>query len=432
MLKKIVGTTGTRLLNAFINLAILLLITNKIGSEGFGVIALIMVDITIIQMLIDLVAGSALIYFSSRANIGQLLFPAYLWIGLVIAVFFGFSIFTQVIFPMLYTTIVPAGFDLHILTLALLNALMITHYNLLIGRERIKAYNIIFTIQVLSLLGVFVINLIILGDQTPLSFVHALYIAYGTGSIIAFFTVLSKAGPLVLKGWKGILRQVIHFGYISFLANILNIGNKRISFYVLRYFTGLSALGIYNAGVQLTEGLRIIGQSISLVQFSSISNSDNREYAKTLTIKLMKFTLILTLMAILILLVIPESIYTWVFSKDFTEVKPIIIALSPGVVALAANNIFSHYFSGLGNPKVNMWSNLVGLVFTIVLAFTLIPLLGYIGAAITASVSYISSVVYQYFVFKKETQTRFTDWIPVKKDVSDFVTLTKDAIKKKV
>lgn len=431
MLKKIVGTTGTRLLNALINLVILLLITNKIGSEGFGVIALIMVDITIIQMLIDLVAGSALIYFSSRANIGQLLFPAYLWIGLIILVFFSLSLLSKAVFPVLYTTIVPAGFEIHILALALLNALMITHYNLLIGRERIKAYNIIFTLQILSLLGVFIFNLFILKDETPLAFVHALYIAYGVGAIIAFFTVMRKANQLALKGWKSVLINVIHFGYISFLANILNIGNKRISFYVLRYFTGLSALGIYNAGVQLTEGLRIIGQSISLVQFSSISNSENREYAKSLTIKLMKFTLALTLLAMVILLVIPETIYTWIFSKDFMEVKPIIIALSPGVIALAANNIFSHYFSGLGNPKVNMWANLVGLVFTIVLAFTLIPVLGYIGAAITASVSYISSVIYQYFVFKKETQTRITEWIPSKKDLLDFVILTKEALKNK-
>lgn len=431
MLKKIVGTTGTRLLNALINLVILLLITNKIGSEGFGVIALIMVDITIIQMLIDLVAGSALIYFSSRANLGQLLIPAYLWIGLIIAIFFGLSIITQAFFPVLFATIVPTGYEIHILSLALLNALMITHYNLLIGKERIKAYNIIFTMQILTTLGVFLLGIYILYDETPLSFVHALYASYATGATLAFVAVLRKSGHLVIKGWKNTLKQVVHFGFISFLANILNIGNKRISFYVLRYFTGLSALGIYNTGVQLTEGLRIIGQSISLVQFSTISNTNNKEYAISLTIKLMKFTVVLTLVAIVTLLLIPESVYTWVLSKDFGEVKPVVIALSPGVIALAANNIFSHYFSGLGNPKINMWSNLVGLVFTIILAFTLIPVFGYLGAAISASVSYISTVIYQYFVFKKETNTRLSEWIPVKKDFADFVILTKDVLKKK-
>jgi O-antigen/teichoic acid export membrane protein len=336
----------------------------------------------------------------------------------------------QSLFPVLYTTIIPPGFEVHIFTLALLNALMITHYNLLIGRERIKVYNWIFTIQINTLLGIFITGIFIFGDQSPMAYVNALYFAYGIGSILAFLSVIRISGKLYLKGWLGVLRKVVHFGFISFVANILNVGNKRISFYVLRYFTGLSALGIYNAGVQLTEGLRIIGQSISLVQFSSISNTNNTEYAKTLTIKLMKFTLTLTLLAVMVLLVIPESVYTWIFSKDFTEVKPIIIALSPGVIALAANNIFSHYFSGLGNPKVNMWANLVGLVFTIILAFTLIPLLGYIGAAITASVSYISSVVYQYFIFRKETNTKLKEWIPTKKDSNDFISMSMAMFKK--
>ena len=430
MLKKIVGTTGTRLLNAAINLIILLLITNKIGSEGFGVIALIMVDITVIQMFIDLVSGSALIYFSSRANAGQLLFPSYIWIGLVIVFFFGAAMALQGLFPLVYNTIIPESYGIHIFTLALLNALMITHYNLLIGKEQIKTYNWIFTIQIITMLGVFLSGIYIMGDQSPMAYVKALYIAYGVGGILAFSLVIKISGKLFLKGWLNVLEKVVRFGFISFIANILNIGNKRISFYILRYFTGLSALGIYNAGVQLTEGLRIIGQSISLVQFSSISNTNSAEYAKILTIKLMKFTLALTILAMIILLVIPESIYTWVFSKDFTEVKPIIIALSPGVVALAANNIFSHYFSGLGNPKVNMWANLVGLFFTIVLAFSLIPFFGYIGAAITASASYVSTVLYQYFKFKKETRTKLKEWIPTMKDSKDFMNISKALFKK--
>jgi len=430
MLKKIIGTTGTRLLNAFINLIILLLMTNKIGSEGLGIIALIMVDITIIQMFVDLVAGSALIYFSSRASLGQLLLPAYLWIGIVVIFFFCLSMLVQSLFPVLYFIIIPSGYEIHILTLALLNALMITHYNLLLGREEIKVYNIIFTLQILTFLGVFLHGIFVLREQTPMSYVNALYFAYGIGATFAFYALLRKAGKLIVKGWKNVLRQVINYGFISFSANIINIGNKRLSFYVLRYFTGLSAVGIYNAGMQLTEGLRIIGQSIALVQFSTISGTKDQDYAKFLTIKLMKFTVVLTLAAVIILIAIPEQVYSWLFSKDFTDIKPIIIALSPGVIALAINNIFSHYFSGLGNPKINMWATLVGLIFTLVLAFTLIPLFGYIGAAITASISYISTIVYQYIVFRKTTKTQFIEWIPGKKDLTDFVLLIKSALKK--
>ena len=196
------------------------------------------------------------------------------------------------ILPVLYFTIIPSGYEIHILTLALLNALMITHYNLLLGREEIKVYNIIFTLQILTFLGVFLYGIFILREQTPTSYVNALYYAYGVGATFAFYALLRKAGRLIVKGWKNVLRQVINYGFISFSANLLNIGNKRLSFYVLRYFTGLSALGIYNAGIQLTEGLRIIGQSIALVQFSTISSTKDRDYAKFLTIKLMKFTVV--------------------------------------------------------------------------------------------------------------------------------------------
>lgn len=292
MLKKIVGTAGTRILNAAINLVILLLITNKIGSEGFGIIALIMVDITVIQMFIDLLAGSALIYFSSRANLGQLILPAYLWIGTVILLFFLISVFTQAVFPVVHATAIPAGYQIHILMLALLNALMITHYNLLLGRQEIKVYNIIFTLQILTLLSVFLYGIFGQHNFSPVAYVYALYFAYGIGSILGFVVLVRKTGKFIIKGWTVVLKKVINFGFISFVANIVHIGNKRLSFYVLRYFAGLSALGIYNTGVQLTEGLRVIGQSISLVQFSTISNTADEEYAKSLTIKLMKFTLI--------------------------------------------------------------------------------------------------------------------------------------------
>ena len=431
MLKKIIGTAGTRILNAVINLAILLLITHKIGSEGFGVIALIMVDITVIQMFIDLLAGSTLVYFGSRANTGQLLIPAYLWIGFVIAVFAGISFLIHTFFPGLYGQVIPPGYEVHIFALAALSALMITHYNLLLGKKEIRIYNIIFTVQILTFFGVFVYG--ILGQQnfTPMAYVYALYFAYAIGSILGFIILTGKTERFSTAGWTDVFRKVIRYGFISSIANIVHIGNKRLSFYVLRYFSGLSALGIYNTGVQLTEGLRIIGQSISLVQFSTISNTTDEEYARTLTIKLMKFTLLLTLSALIVLIILPGQVYSFVFSKDFAAVKPIVVALSPGVLALAANNIFSHYFSGLGDPKVNMWSNVVGFVFTVVLAFTLIPAFGYMGAALTASASYTATVVYQHLVFEKRTHTKLKEWIPRKKDMTDFSRLIREVFMKK-
>ena len=430
MLKQIIGTTGTRILNAVFNLIILILITNKIGSEGLGVIGLILVDVTIIQLSVDLVAGGSLVYFASRANTGQLIFPAYVFVVFVVALYLILGTLASIYFPVLFTTIVPEGYFHAILILSSIGSLMWIHYNLLLGKSRIKTYNIIFTIQVTVFLVLFCFYVFILDEANVDAYVIALYFAYGIASFLGFIAVLAKAGKLVVKGWRNVTKQVFKYGLVTQMANLLSIGNNRLSFFFIKYFAGLPALGIFNAGIQTTEGFKLIGQSIAVVQFSAISNTRDTEYARILTIRLMKVSMLLTLVAVIFINILPESFYTWVFSDDFIGVKPVIIALSPGVLALAANNIFSHYFSGMGEPKINLYAKAVGFVFTVILAIALIPTYGFIGAAVTASVSYIVTVIYQYILFKKKTGTGLKEWIPAKTDLTDFRRIVKESLNK--
>ncbi len=99
MIKNILGTTGTKILNALINLAILIILTREIGSDGFGTIILIIIAITVIQLFIDLVAGSALIYFTPRTDIFKLLVPSYLWIIIVMGLSYLVFIMLSGFFP---------------------------------------------------------------------------------------------------------------------------------------------------------------------------------------------------------------------------------------------------------------------------------------------------------------------------------------------
>ncbi|MBC8321892.1 MAG: polysaccharide biosynthesis C-terminal domain-containing protein [Bacteroidetes bacterium] len=430
MIRNILETTGTRILNALINLVILILLTREIGSEGFGIITIILIDITIIQLLVDLIAGSALIYFSSRTDIIKLLIPSYLWIFIIISTTWGIFAAMTNYFPVLYSLIVPIKFETDIILLALLNATMLTHYNLLLGKKRIGVYNIIFTVQILTLLITLVYRIFILNDPSVESWIISLYFAFGVSVILSFIVIIQKLKAYNLKGSYSIIKQVFRFGLVTQLANILHIGNKRISFYFVRWFTGLPAVGVYGAGTQLTEGLRLIGQSISLVQFSEISNTNNKDYAVKITIKLMKFSVLLTIFAVIVLLIIPTDIYLLIFTAEFTDLKYVIIALSPGVIALSSNTIFSHYFAGLGRPVISLWANGIGFLITITLAILLIPTFGYIGAAATVSTSYITSVIYQYFVFKKETGIKLSQWLPEKNDLNDFKRIIKGLIKK--
>lgn len=338
-------------------------------------------------------------------------------------------VFLLNVFPNIYYLIIPTGFETDILLLAFVNGLMLTNYNLLLGKKRIKIYNIIFTLQILTLISVLVYLIYVDNIIGVESWVNAAYFAYSVGFITSFIAIISKIGKLKLTGITSMIIPVFKFGLITQIANILHIGNKRISFYFLKSFTGIKSVGLYGAGTQLTEGLRLIGQSISMVQFSEISNTNNKDFAISITIKLMKFSIILTSIAVVILIIIPTSVYTAIFSSEFNDLKLIIVALSPGVIALSINTIFSHYFSGLGRPIISLWANLIGIIITIILALVLIPLIGSLGAAITASASYISTIIYQYQVFKKDTGVKWHDWIPDKNDINDLRQIIKSLTK---
>ncbi|RLD87055.1 MAG: hypothetical protein DRJ09_10925 [Bacteroidetes bacterium] len=417
MFKKILGTAGARLINAVVTFVVLFVITHNLGREGMGTIGLILLDINIIQLFIDLFAGSALIYMASRTSMANLMIISYSWIIVAIVGFaflFGLMGFA---FPELYHTVVPAGYEMHILTLATISAYMLTHYNLLLGKERIKIYNIISSVQTLLILLVFVVMIYVKKEKTVGSYVMALYTSYSFGVAASLIAVLRSEKKMSVYSLGKVVREVFHFGFVTSVANILFIGNKRIGYYLVRYFTGLSSLGVLTAGTQLTEGLKLIGQSISVVQFSKLANTTDTVYAKQITIKLLKVSVVLTLMGLIVMLVLPVSVYGWVFGAEFVSVKPVILLLAPGVLALAANAVFAHFFSGMGNPKINLYANIVGFSIVLILAVIFVPMYGFLGAAGAVSVSYLVVMIYYCYRFKKQTGIKISALLPKWSDV---------------
>jgi len=203
------------------------------------------------------------------------------------------------------------------------------------------------------------------------------------------------------------------------MGNRAQLLNYRLSFYLLEKMTtpGLHHVGIYATAVKLAEALWIISRGISMVQYAQIANLNDRKAAQNLTVKLLKVSVLSTVVLVIPLVLLPVEFYSWLFrNTDFAEVKPALLLLAPGILVFAASGIFSHYFSGVGRYEINPRSSLIGLVFTVILGLLLVPRWDITGAAATASVSYFASTVYQWMVFRKETGLSLKALIPMKAD----------------
>jgi O-antigen/teichoic acid export membrane protein len=161
-----------------------------------------------------------------------------------------------------------------------------------------------------------------------------------------------------------------------------------------------------------------MGKSVSMVQYSKISNTGDTEYAKTLTLRFVKFVFVVTMLMLIVLLLLPDTFFMFVFGKEFNGLSRIVQSLALGILSMSVSMIFSHFFSGTGRHYHNTISSGIGLVFTLTLGFTLIPRMGIVGAGITASASYTASVCYQFVVFLRITKTGLSHFRITREDVS--------------
>jgi Membrane protein involved in the export of O-antigen and teichoic acid len=211
-------------------------------------------------------------------------------------------------------------------------------------------------------------------------------------------------------------KEMFRYGYVIQLSTLVSTLNRRMSIYLLRQHCTEESVGVFGAGSQVGEGVKVFGLSISMVQFSKLSNLNDKEKIVNLTIKFLKITVVLTLIALLAIACLPVSFFEWLFSDEFGQVKEIILLMSPGLLFLSAQMIFSHYFSGTGVPKYNLYGSLTGLAVTIPATFLLIPMMGIKGAAIAFSCTYTAIMLYQWFTFKRLTGVKAKDLLLTKED----------------
>lgn len=416
MFKQVLMTAGARVFNAILTVVMVVMSTRWMGAEAYGIVGLVLLNVTVIAMVNDFFGGSSLVYFASRVSLWRLLVPAYLWAGAVV-VLGAVAGWLLSLFPAVFLVVVPHGYALHILLITLLVSWSGVHQNLLLGKEQVSAYNKVFSLQTTIQFAMLVVMLFVFDVRDARAWVAALYGGYGLSWIAGFWFTLKWIQPVPLTGWSRLLREILSFGSQGQMASSVHLANKRLSFYFITPLLGPAALGIYNAGAQLTEGLRIVGQSISLVQFSHLSNSSDQEHNRMLTLLLLKFTVVVTLLAIIFLSVFPASIFASVLGAEFGYVRPVILSLGTGVVALSATMILSHYFSGTGRPKYNFHAALAGLAVTLVLVFPAVKILGIVGAGITASAAYLVSAVYLAVMFCRLTATSYRAFFITRGDI---------------
>ena len=388
--RETIFTIVTRFVVLITNFALVMISTHFWGDEGRGLIALIIADISIIVILNNVTAGGTLAFHTPKFDRDKIFSIAYP--GVLITTITGAVIFSFI-----------QGFDYfqYLFVIALLISFATTTSIYWLGKKNIKLYNL-FTLLPPVLILVFLLILYFLFKKTNVEvFFYAYYLSYGTVWLTGLFSVF-KNSRFKFRFDFNISRSIVIYGFKSELSYFIQFLNYRLSYYFISAWLGLALLGIFSVAIAITEAVWVVSKSISAIHYSNIINSNNPVERIRMTEKAALNSFAVSLLALIVLFFIPESVFTFVFGDDFAGVKTLTIYLFPGIIAVAVSNIYGHYFSGTGKMRVLIIKSSTGLVATAVFLFLLLKKYELTGACITLDIAYLTSSVYLFIMFLKE------------------------------
>lgn len=399
MLNKILNTFGTRSLSAVINFLIAIVVSQYLGADGKGAQGIIIATIAFVLVFSNLVGGATLVYLIPRYKFSLLLLPSYLW-SIIISL---------IAYLVLWVfDIVRPEFILHISLLSILNSFTNIHSTLLVGKEKIKASNLVSLLQPLIVILSLLLHFMVLDDVSISAYINSLYFAFGGSLLVSLIYVFRVFGKIRLQPaheYLVVIKELFRLGFMNQMAHITQMMSFRLSYYFLEDFHGEASVGVYSNGIQIMESIWLISKSISLVQYARIANTEDKKYSQQLSIKLLKAGSLISLACLIPLLLLQESFYLFIFGDDFTGVKEVIWILAPGVLVYNFSIILGHYFSGIGKYHINTIASSIGLAVSIALFYALIPTYETFGAGLATSISYAvtSIVVLIYFIREYRT-----------------------------
>lgn len=386
-LSNIIKTILSKASILVVNFLLVIITTHLWGTEGRGMVSILIADISIIAIFNNILGGGSVSFFTPKLGVDKLLIPAYAWIVLVTPII-------AIIINLLQNHVNLIS----LIILALLNSLVTAHFMIFTGKENFKLYNL-FSLLTPILTVVFILIFVyVLKLKSVQSYIFGFCIALGIVWIISSFCIKQYLTNKPLFSFQAI-KKIIRYGWQNELSYFLHFLSYRLSYFFILHYLGMSTVGVFSVGIALAESIWLISRSIATVQFARIINTIEKDEGIKITKSSVKLSLVSSVSAALILILLPSEAYGFIFGHDFFTVKKIMLFLFPGIVAIAISNIHGHYFSATGQMKILIVKSLLGLIVTVCLSIILIPKWGIFGACVTACLSYMVSSGYLLFKF---------------------------------
>ena len=409
LLVNIASTLGRQVISGLLQLIALAVVAREFGPAGNGAYTLALLLPTMLATVLNMGVGPANIYFlgSNKVNPNkawQVTLKICFWLTLLGWLIGMILILTKapVVFPG-----VPTGMlwmSLLFFPLILVTQNMSSFFQ---GLQEFKNFNLVLLLQPIIFL-VSIGTLLLIGYSDIFLILSCYFISLIITQFVAYKLLQQllsvRSGPNVISYGK----KMLNYGYKAHLSNILAFINYRADIFLLGYFMGPSAVGVYAVAVNITERLWIFSGSVSTVLLPRLSElSSDEDKRKILTPLIARWVLWITILASIILVIIGDFIVNLMFGDDFNEAYNAIVYLVPGVAVGACSRVLASDLAARGRPDLNLATAWITVIINIIGNVLLVPKYGLQGAAAATSFAYVINFIMRLVMHNCFTKIAF-------------------------
>lgn len=376
------------------NAAGVILLARFLGAEGYGLVVLATIPVSLIALLSDLGVSAAMTrYIAHYRSEGRddevwpimkagIIFNISVGGILFISSFLLSSYIAEEVFhrPEVTDLIKVAS------TTLLSNSLLVSCQSIFIGFDRMELHSLtsmIFSIlksasaPILALLGYGVFGALV-GNAASTA-------VSGVISLSIVLKILRGSPRVGSPGAGGTIRILLGFGYPLFLSSLLTGGTSQLYNLLLAMSVEASMIGNYQAALNFSVLINLLTMPIATVLFPLFSRFDADDAALITLFKAsVKYSTLLLVPATLGLILVSEQLVGIVYGGSF-ELAPFFLrlySLNFLFTGLGSVSIGS-LLNGQGKTKVTFNANLIYICIGIPMGFLLIPRMGVTGLLLT-------------------------------------------------
>lgn len=187
-------------------------------------------------------------------------------------------------------------------------------------------------------------------------------------------------------------RTMTAFSLPLIVSTIMSVLLTRTDTLMLGYFRSSSEVGIYNAAYPLAGILTVVLGAFGYMYLPVASRIDSEEEGSVERVYEVttKWIYLIIFPAFVTLLVFPHQIVSIVFGTEYSAGGAALSILAIGFFTNAAVGRNRETLSALGATTFILVSNVVAFIINFVLNLVLIPLYGFMGAAVASASSFVA------------------------------------------